>query len=142
MKLGRKNNRKKFIIATVVGLILLGGAAAFAYQYGLIPGVNQESKVVDGINYDEATDQQKEAGMNAKKEFIDKDAKSNQDPSENTDNPTQTKTVDITITNHGISNGVYQFRTMISTVETDGSCTLRLTSDGKQDISKVTKVQV
>lgn len=140
MQLSRKRSRKRSIVAAIGVLIMLGVASAFAYQYGWIPGINQGSNVIDGVNYDKATNEQKSAGEDAKKDFIDKNYDNNQKASKDTD--TQANNIDITITNHGSANGVYQFRTMISTTETDGSCTLKLTSNGRQDISKTIGVQV
>lgn len=78
-----------------------------------------------------ASDEQVEAGKDIKEGFIDKaygqgGAESN---------------VVVTVTNKSVSNGLYQIRTQLSINTTEGTCTLKMTSAGKADITRTSAVQ-
>lgn len=139
MRIDRSNKKKKIIIITLLGLLILaGGATAFALMRGNSVDPN---RVINGVDYNPPTDEQKKSGNAAKKEFTDK-AYPSESPSPQSQ-PGQTKDkVDISVTNHGPSGSVYQFRTLISTTTSGGTCTLTMTSDGRQTISKTINTQV
>jgi hypothetical protein len=148
MHITSKNSNRKPIIASSVAIVLLL-ISAFLYVYGLngnLFGWNNHQD--ESINYNQPTDEQKEAGKNAKQITTDNSNSSikqnsggSDQPSAPQEQPDGTKsTVDITVTSSVQNNDTFQIRTLIGVVDNTGTCTLNL-SKSTTTISKTSGVQ-
>jgi len=138
--LRNKNNKKLYVIITVAALILSGGVAAALFIPASPFSLNKSTgdQPENTVNYDDATDEQKEAGDKIKEEFINNHQ---DDESTDPDGNIDTKTVGVTITTPVQQSSVLQIRTIIETLDNSGLCTLSLSRIGQEGLVKTAQTQ-
>lgn len=132
-----KSNKKKIVIVGILAIVFVAASALawyFLTQTGSKPSVR-------GVDYNPATEEQKQSGSDAKKAFTDKAYPSESTPPQPSPDSSK-RSVDLSVTNHGPNEGVYQFRTLISTTSSGGTCKLTMASPGRQEITKTLGTQV
>ena len=131
----RKSNRLKLLLISVVALLLIGSATAFAFRDSIFPSktadktTESSSPTATGTNQEPATEDQQAAGDQAKEDFI-----------KNNDN-TSPSSATITISSVSTNADNLAIRTMITAVDDSGTCTLTMTTNGKETISQTTGTQ-
>ena len=142
----QKTSQKKLIFITATAIIiLLLGAAALTYHFQTWP-FHTSSKPTN-INLEPATHDQIKAGETTKKTSVESSAgKQNTSGSDQPPVPTQEpgnakSQVEMTITATNQNNATLQIRTLISTVVSDGTCTLLLSGPAGQSITLTSSVQ-
>lgn len=148
MKIKPQRTRfNKAIIA--IGIVVFVVACALIYIYafnGSILGWNANTRTAENsTNLDKPTKEQKEAGDQAKKDTINDSVKPNTNNSDQPLAPTSQdgnnkNNVDVIFTSVSQNGELLQLRSLISVVESSGSCTLTLTS-GSQTITKTSATQ-
>jgi len=141
--LRNKNSKKLFVIITVAALVLSGGVAAALFIPASPFSLNKNTgdQPENTVNYDDATDEQKEAGDKIKEEFI------NEHQDEEAVDPGNTPnvaTVGVVITipeQQSKQSMVLQVRTIIETVDNSGVCTLTLSHLGQSSVVKTAQTQ-
>jgi len=134
----RRKKSKLMVILTVVFALLIASVAAY-YLYAKSnttkqPDTSSNNKIDNTIDYKTPVDEQVQAGNDAKKDFIDQQGTDTVTPS--------SAKVNISITSNAQSGNTYQIRTMISTKNTDGSCTLTLTRADQTTVTQKAGVQM
>lgn len=127
MKITQVKNRKKAILLSLVGFVVLATAGVFYYLQTKKPAPSQSATPT--INLSTPTSEELKAGEQIKKATIDKSTKSN-----DTNTPSDTPSADtpIAVSLHGMQSGEQiNFDTTIATIANDGQCVLTLTSGGK-----------
>ena len=133
MRITQKNQQKSkrtvAIIVVVSTLVLASGMAAFLLRDTLFSDQTNSNPVepstsTQSTNLDPATGNQKSAGDKAKEDFINN--------SENVDSGTATISISSTTKN----GNIFSIRTIITAVDETGSCTVTLTSPGKDAITQ------
>lgn len=135
MKIKQPSNKKKIILAILAVVLLAAGSAATYWIINRDSGDTQE-----GVNLEPATKTEEDAGKQSKDETVNKDTSSNSSKENGASEtpatpPSQTTTIPMRITASSQNGDVYQLRTLIEQVVTNGTCTLTLTKSG----TKVTK---
>jgi hypothetical protein len=132
MKLQNKNTRSqkrspklKFIVLAVLILVVIGGGVVAAYSINKANNAVTEQKKTnqvspEGINYGEATDEQKQAGIDQKG-----NTQSDQPPTTQPGDPINI--VFTALNPPTAANSNLQIRVRIDTVTSTGTCTLTLT---------------
>lgn len=152
MNISTKKRSKKalIIVATVLTLSIVGAAAAYVYAFdGNLLGwtAPDTNKRENGVDYGKPTREQ-QAG---EKDITDRNLESSnngQNPngvgSDRPSSPQPQKdsksTVNVSITAANQNESMYQIRTLIGLITSEGNCTLTLTN-GSQKIIKSAKVQ-
>ncbi len=125
-------------------LLLLSGAAAFALLSPLSPFSHKQDNAdrpENTVSYDPATEEQKKAGEEAKKEALAQQEareKQNQSPTP----ADEGKTIDMTISSVSQSGGMLQIRTTIETRDSGGKCVLTLSKEGRPNITQEAGTQI
>lgn len=124
----------KNIIYTLFTIVILGGAYC-AYLLYWNPDIDM---IADKANYSSPSSEQVLNGENVKTATIAKDKNaSNKNP--DSSKPPGAFTGQITAAS--VSSGILQIRTNIDGVHSQGSCSLKLTMDGKATITKSADIQ-
>lgn len=131
------NKMKIIIISLLSALLILGGVATW---YFLRNGAHSDDRPENTVDYNSATNEQKEAGARAKQEFIDRIEGSSSDTGQPNASG-QDNYIKIIISSSNQDGQMYQIRTIISTIASDGSCTLELTKSGVGAITQVVDIQ-
>lgn len=122
-----KRIRKKRLILILIIVALLLGAGAATYVYGFGGSLFGWSAQDDDIDYSEPTEEQRQAGNDAKKKTIeretDEEGKPREDSESNTNN---SESVSVIISAANQNEQTLQVRTLIHTLK-EGTCQLRLT---------------
>jgi hypothetical protein len=124
-------NKKTKVIASV---LLVTTVIAGYYMYAAAPfsqksNLDNSEDVVNSVDYGPASDEQVDAGYEAKKQAIDPSHSSK--PS-NTD----TQGPAITITSLNQDNGILSIRTTVDSTNAGGTCFLQMTKDGADPITQ------
>lgn len=144
MQIKKQTSSRKYWIAGVIILLLLGGAAAFAFFSPLSPFSNKQDTAVrpeNTVSYESATEEQKKAGEEAKKEALarqEAQEKLNQSPTPSD----EVKTIDMTISSVSQNDGMLEIRTTIETRDTNGKCVLTLSKEGRSNITQEAGTQI
>lgn len=134
-----QNRKKVILIATILAVVLLSGAATLAYTQKWWPFAEPNNHVIDGINYGPPTDEEIENSQNAKKDILDEDEKTNANNSSNNDT-SNLKKVSIGVSHADVYNNNVEVRAFIDgVVEGTGTCTATLTQSGAQSVTKSSK---
>lgn len=150
IKTSKKWTKKRILIIggiiVLVAVIALG-TYVFAFK-GPFFGFNTSGDQKPGINYDKPTEEQLKAGEDIEK-YTDKNSNSGEDPNavgsdrpaKPVTNPGDSKaTTSIEITSANQTEDTIQIRSLISTLTSEGTCTLTLTK-GASVITKTVGVQ-
>ena len=119
----------------MVALLLIGGVTAFAFRDSIFPSktadksTESSSPTATGTNQEPATEDQQAAGDQAKEDFI-----------KNNDN-TSPSSATITISSVSANAENLAIRTMITAIDDSGTCTLTMTSNGKETITQTVGTQ-
>ena len=121
-----KHSNRRFIIiaisSVVLAALIAGGVYAYHIQTQPATEKNTPSNTDESdINYEKPTDDQQQAGNDAKEDAVNNDAPSTAS--------------DISITSANQADGVLRIRTTITTVDEAGTCTLLMTMAGETDIT-------
>lgn len=134
MKIKRTSNisKKTFYYILAASIILAAGVGLVFALNPTVPVSDSASdpQNTDDVNYQPPTEEQKEAGNEAKENTIDKDPGSNPTPPDS-----GSQSVGVEITSADPRNNPLQVRTLIQTVN-PGTCTLTLSRDGYNTITK------
>lgn len=127
-----KHFNRRFIIITISTIVIttLVAGGVYAYRLQTQPSTqttSPPSSDSSNINYDKPTDEQQQAGNDAKENAVNND-----------DTPT---TSDITITSTNQTDGVLRIRTQIGAVDDNGTCTLLMTMADAADITMTVGTQ-
>jgi len=135
MKIKPTSSTKKYILISILAAVLIG---AGAYAYYVYSQNTSSPSSPNTTNYQPATNDQQKAGEDTKKQTVDSDtSKGNQ--SDNGSTPTK-DTIAVSITS-AIQNGTaVNIRSLIETVTSSGSCTLKL-SKGSNVVTKTSGIQ-
>lgn len=140
MKIDKKESKlsKKAVIIAAVLLVLAAGGVAAAYQFGVIKTTPEKKTdapaATNQVDYKPATDEQKQAGTEAKKDFIERT-----DKEETTPTPTPGVS-SVSITNASQEGVTLRVRTTISS-QAAGSCKLTLSMPGQTSIVREAEIQ-
>lgn len=141
MKITNKKrlSKKAILIIIVIFLLLLTlGFISYTYTNNIFhpekSSVNQPAKS-NVINYGPATNDQKNAGTQVK-------TGTNEAPSSPTSIPNSDKKyVETQITAVNQNSSILQIRTLIGIIDSTGTCTLTMTSEGQSTITKTANTQ-
>lgn len=131
------SSSKKKIVAIIIGIITIV-AVAGAVGYFLLQKSSQDSSVSkpnNTVDYNPPTDEQKKAGEDAKKDFIEKTDEVSPNPSTQ---PSGTSSV--SLSSVGQNGQTLSIRTVIS-AQSAGSCKLILSMPGQTDIVRTADTQ-
>lgn len=139
----RKISRKKIIIATLVIFLIAGGIGGyFAYNYFNSP--NTTTNNVSTVNYDQATNDQKNAGNKIKDNSVNTEGSKTNSGSDQAESPVpQTNgkgKVSAIMTAANQNSTTMQLRFDIGGVTSTGTCTLTL-KKGSSTVTKTASVQ-
>lgn len=140
MKIKNKHKfPKKIIVICIVAISLFACAPIYVYNFkGNLFGWKSSQDSIDNsspIDYNPATEEQKQAGNRAK-------SGSNDTPLAPTIIPgSNKKGVQVTITAANQNESTLQIRSLIGAVESTGKCTLTLTSTGQSTVIKTSTTQ-
>lgn len=131
----QKINKQKIAIILILSLIMGSGLAlgitAFNNNDRPDSAKTDTTRAENSIDYDDATDKQKEAGIKAKESFIDRYDSGIQSPQDSQPNLSD---VVVTITSVSQQDDMLQVRAIIESV-TEGMCRINLSRDGSRPIS-------
>ena len=145
MKIAKQTSRKtKIIITTAVVLLAGAGYGVAAYLNDLPPFAaksEQNEPKENQINTKPATDDEKKAGSEAKKSFIERHENDTSDET-TPDTPHSTQAVNVTLTSVNQSGTILQIRSIIDGLDNDGACKLTLSKSGQQSVVQEAGTQV
>jgi len=130
----QKFTRRNLIIIVIVILLLAGaGVTAWALTGGFSSNdaKKDDTKPENTVDYGNATEEQKEAGNKAKEDFI------NREYGSASPQPSQSPAVSditMTITSAGQFDGNLQVRTILETLNANGTCKLTMSHEGSDPI--------
>ena len=132
----RKSNHLRILLIAVVALLVIGSTVLFVFRDTIFSHqtANQSndspsSPTATGTNQEPATEDQQAAGDQAKEDFI----KNNE--------ATTPSSAAITISSVSSNADSLAIRTMITAVDDSGTCTLIMTSAGKETITQTAGTQ-
>lgn len=137
----QKTFRKKtIIIAGSTVAVLVTGVLLYVYAFhGNLFGWTTTPKIAptttNQINYEPATPEQQQAGVDAKTGTSDTPAAPATTPG------SSLKSVEVTITAANQNGSTLQIRTLIGVVENTGTCTLVLSRSGQTSVTKTAGIQ-
>lgn len=145
-----KKSSKKYLYITL-GVAVAIGIVAATYVYAFDGNLLGWKKSYNNssINYDKPTDEQKQAGNDAKRETVERDAqqqehKPSASQTDQTPVPTPQQSgkskVEVSITAANQNGSIFQVRSVLFTLANSGTCTLTLTK-GTATVIKTAKVQ-
>lgn len=137
--LQNKSNRLRnsIIISSIILVIaLLGVSYMYAKKVGIFSPESTSQQTQDKINLNPPTNEQLQAGSDAKKQTIENSQNAANKPS-----PTTKQTVAVTITASNVAGDNLSIRTLIDKVSNTGTCTLTMTAEGQATIVKTADVQ-
>lgn len=147
MKINKSSGRNKKKTAIFIALCLIVGASTwflyFSRQTPTLQNTNEQSRGSNSVDYGDATDEQKKAGDEIKKQSIDADSdQTSSDSNKNNSQTTTKKNVQVSITSLDTqSSTTAAIRAEIETVVNSGTCTLVLSKEGSPTITKTSNVQ-
>lgn len=135
-----KNKSKKTIllILVVVSALLVGGAGVYALTRPLF--LEKDDTSIDKgiqhppenkVDYDNSTQEQKAAGVDAKEDFIHRHDDSN----------SEQQTVTVSITSSQQNQGILSIRAVIQAQGAQGSCVVSLEKEGQASITQSADIQ-
>ncbi len=137
-----KRTYKKPIIAAAVLILVIAAYLAVAHHFLFFPFQNKVTPNTDEVNkvdYDKPTATQKEAGTSAKEEFEKRQTEATQQREETTNTPSSapstSKTVETVITSVNRSGNTLSVRTMMTNLDANGKCTLKLSKAGTAPVT-------
>lgn len=140
MNIKKRHNNKRIVVIILATLILLIGASAYYY----ISQSTQESlsSSQDSTNLNPATDEEKQAGDQKKRENLSQADISSNSAKNNVDSSTSSTpaVLSMRITASSQNDNVYQIRTLIEGVVGNGTCKATLTRGG-QVVTKTAPTQ-
>lgn len=134
---------KKKLIILITTLIVVAAAGAGYYFFR----TQSEERVGENtISYSKPTDDQLDAGQQAKKDFIERTeaqsgSTSGNDSTNGHDSAPADTSVAVQITSASQAGGVLRARTIISVIDNTGSCTATLKKSGSANITETAGVQ-
>lgn len=153
MKIIKPKSKKAPLLITGIAIAALLAIGSVVYVYAFDGNLFGWHKPYpnDSVNYNEATQDQKDAGTQAKQNSANTDIKSaegaNKPTSSGSDplpapqpQPSGKASVGVSITASSQAGSIYQIRSLISALTSNGSCTLTLTK-GSATVIKTAKVQ-
>ena len=137
--LGNKNYKKIYIIVAIALLVLAGTTVAALFVPFSPFAINKDGsdKPENTVNYDKPTDEQKEAGNQAKEDFI-KEHENNEASVPSDGSSSTVVGVSIATFQQG---STLQIRTIIESVDVSGSCTLTLSRTGYENLVRSAQTQ-
>ncbi|MDQ3064774.1 MAG: hypothetical protein M3Q36_00710 [bacterium] len=140
MKIQNKSPRKKIIIGSAIGFLLLLGVAFYSYQYWSQLNESATTGDVNKVDYNPPTDDQKTAGEKIKEQSIEKDELGKP----GTDGPESgqgnDENINVTITSANQQGSILRIRSLIDIVTNTGTCTITLTK-GSAVVTKTSDIQ-
>lgn len=128
--LNAKKIRKKKLLIILLAVVLLLGAGATTYVYGFGGSLFGWSAQSDDIDYNEPTEEQRQAGNDAKKETIERETSNDDEEGkpreDNQSNTNEDENVSVIISAANQNEQTLQIRTLIHTLA-EGTCQLTLT---------------
>ncbi len=114
--LQNKNSNSRLVSGIIIGVLALSLITGVVYAYNVNQSNNEQSdsKVEDGVDYNEPTNEQIEAGNDAKEDALTEEPVSN--------------TASLTISSVNQNDDMLQIRTTITTIDAESTCSLSLTS--------------
>lgn len=136
------SKKTKIIFAAVTAVILTGGVAG-ALLLPISPfAINKdEIKPENTVDYKESSDDQKQAGYDAKEDFINKHENSSSSPGVD-DGSSLSDIVTMTISSANQVEQTYQIRTIIEVLDNEGLCVLTLEKSGQEPITQEVGTQI
>lgn len=146
MKIVKKQKSPvKIVLISLAALLLIGAAGYYAYS---LTNPSEDIDKSDEISFDPPTEDQTKAGEEIKKEVIenssDEDLPAKEDspassPDRSTTNPSNTR-LDTVLTAKEVHDGTFYLRNEISTLHSDGKCTLTM-RNGNKVVTKTSGIQ-
>lgn len=139
-EINRFHSRKRVAIiisVTVAALIIAGGTSAYYLSQASPQSKNDNVSTPNNtVDYGAATDEQKKAGEDAKKDFLERTEGESETPTQSSGSSS------VSISSVNQSGTTLSIRTVISiSVQATGSCKLTLSMSGQADIVRTTDVQ-
>lgn len=145
----RRNKKPILILVLVVGLVLAYGVVA--YTKGLFPfqgrniSTGSGTSTTNTVNYDEASDTQKNAGQSAKEQFLNKETEATKERAqangETESTPTSQQNTETVITSTSLQSGTLSIRVMMITLDQNGKCSITATRNGSSPINQTVGTQ-
>ena len=105
---------------------------------------SDSGSAVNEVDYTPPTNSQVKAGEHAKKEAESRVNEATVERDKATGNlpeSSEAQSIDVLITSANYSGGVLSIRTMISTIDADGTCTLSLSKSGTSEVTQTARTQ-
>ena len=126
----RKRSKKPLVTIVIVAIILLAGGTVYAYANNLLPfqdrqetKAGQDDAKENDVNYEAPSDDQASAGIDAKKDFVDKKYDTPGDTPVNS-------AASVAITSVNGSSDRVSVRAMVNASDAAGECRLTATGAG------------
>lgn len=140
-----KRSHKKIIIGAVVILVAIGAYLAAAHHFLWFPfqsTATPSSEEVNKVDYDKPTSTQTDAGLSAKESFETRQTEATQQQQGSSSTPSQSsETVETVITSANRSGTTLSVRTMMTTLDANGQCTLKLVKSGGSSVTQTAGTQ-
>lgn len=151
MKIKRnKNHSRRTPLLIIAGLVVVALVyVGLAYLNSWPPfhkavEDTDSTSAVNEVDYTPPTNNQVKAGEQAKKEAetrVNEATVERDKAAGNIPESSEPQNIDVLITSANYSGGVLSLRTMISTIDGDGTCTLTLSKSGASDITQTANTQ-
>jgi hypothetical protein len=132
VKIKKITHKKNYLFAiTIIVLAVSAGVAAYIYssQQKASDNIAKEEKRINTINLDPPTKEEKDTGLDAKKQTL-----------ENEDEPSQSSAFTVTLTSANKNGEIFQIRSLISKLSGSGTCELHMVK-GSDTITKTANIQ-
>lgn len=140
MKINKSSKTyKKIVVISAIVLIaapVCGAWYVHQQQSKTNTPASKETKPENTVNYDTATEQEKAAGLQAKKDFS-KRVESQPAELDTPKDPVAgsgAAAVPVTITSAVVQEGILQVRAIVSATAAEGQCNLRMTKTGQAEV--------
>lgn len=134
MRINKNRKIKIYITVAIVALAALAGVASYSWFFA-----DKENPKENQVSYERPTTEQLSAGSKAKEEFNDRAY--NTEESQSASNLNQSS-VDVNITSAMIKDSVFSVRSIISTLDSSGTCELTFSKNNIPPVKYTADMQI
>lgn len=133
----KPKSKAPIIVGITLGVIVLVALGIFLVPRIINSNNDTAKEVKNGVNYSSPTNDQQKAGDQAKEDFINK-----QDQASNGSTEDSGKNVTVSISSSGQNSSTYAIRTIIDTLDDNGTCVLTMKKAGQTDYTQTVGTQI